>query len=64
MDDEEHGIEVDEVTYWPSNSNTEKNYFGRRWCATEHSILEYRFRADANVEVTPVWDEPRGGPEW
>ncbi len=68
MDGEKHAklekYDFDEVTHWPSKGFTGKDYFGKRWCATEHSILEYRFRADADLDVTPAWDEPRLGGGW
>ncbi|KAG8886316.1 hypothetical protein FRB98_001337 [Tulasnella sp. 332] len=57
-EDDTGGESSVEVTYWPTNAMTGKDYFGKRWCSTAHALLEYRFKGGADANQTPAFEEP------
>lgn len=63
-DEDGDGAGYAEVTHWPRTAITGKDYFGKRWCSTTHALLEYRFKAGADVNQTPAFDEPHMGGMW
>lgn len=50
--------EDEEVTHWPAKGHSGRDHFGKRWCATRHSLLEYRFMEGADGQSTPEYVEP------